>query len=172
MIRFEVFGKPLTAGSKKPFQVRRKDAGGNWIRTGQTIIVDDNPKTKFWKAAIQEAAGKAAGGEILVNVPILLTARFYFARPKSHYRAGGQQLIARAPIEHIQKPDLSKLLRALEDALKGVVYGDDCLIPRYGPDTGKYWTTGPERAVVEVAAIEPAASPIIEGDPRQTSLLI
>jgi crossover junction endodeoxyribonuclease RusA len=55
--------------------------------------------------------------------PILLEIGFRLPRPKGHYGVKG--LRPSAPPYPVTKPDLTKLLRALEDALKGLAWRDD-----------------------------------------------
>jgi Holliday junction resolvase RusA-like endonuclease len=52
---------------------------------------------------------------------------FHFLRPRSHYRTGRNAALLRgdAPAYPAGRPDLTKLVRAAEDALKGVVWADD-----------------------------------------------
>ena len=59
---------------------------------------------------------------------ITLSCVFVFARPKNHFRTNGQ-LKPSAP-KHCSGRigDISKLVRAVEDAMTGVVYNDDAQI--------------------------------------------
>ena len=52
---------------------------------------------------------------------------FIFIRPKGHFGTGRNEgkLKKTAPRFHTVKPDLSKIVRAAEDAMSGVVYIDD-----------------------------------------------
>ena len=59
---------------------------------------------------------------------ILLSVTFVFARPKSHFRANGE-LKPTAPRHCTGRiGDVSKLVRAVEDAMTGIVYNDDAQI--------------------------------------------
>ena len=55
---------------------------------------------------------------------------FRFRRPKSHFKSGKNFNVMKdtSPLCHTQKPDLTKLVRCLEDALSGVVWNDDCQV--------------------------------------------
>ena len=119
-IQFTVAGLPVPAGSKRGFVYKRKDgsAGVN--------LTDANKKTKPWQAAVAAAAQEAMQGNLLEG-PLVLTVNFDFHRPKSHLHRSGQ-LKARAPSSKSSKPDLSKLVRCIEDALIGIVYRDDAQI--------------------------------------------
>ena len=127
-IEFTISGKPAPAGSYRPVP----------IRGGGSRIIDTNPRTKPWQAKVQDRAmdymqenklDKIAGGVVVVS-------EFYFLRPKYHYHTGrkkGGCLKSDAPhnYEHIVRPDVSKLARAIEDAMTGVVYVDDSQIVRH-----------------------------------------
>lgn len=130
VLRFTVLGEPQPAGSKRAF-VNPK--------TGRAVITDDNRKAKPWQAEVRAAAGQVYGGELLRG-PITLTLVFYRQRPKSHYRTGRNAHLVRdsAPSAPITRPDTTKLIRGVEDALTGVIWADDAqvtdqrAIKRYG----------------------------------------
>lgn len=114
---FYVPGKPGTAGSKKAFPIRR---GGVFVRN---IIVDDSGAAgKAWRSSVQDRARGACGSPML-DCPIKLTTTFLVQRPKYHY--GKHGLKPNAPKYPTTKPDCTKMLRAVEDALKGIVWRDD-----------------------------------------------
>jgi Holliday junction resolvase RusA-like endonuclease len=104
---FTVYGTPVPQGSKRAFVNPH---------TGKAIIADANKKTKPWR---QEVAGAAAmhSPEQLCEGPVRLRLRFAMPRPKSVKPK-------KRPLPSV-KPDLSKLCRAIEDALTGVLYRDD-----------------------------------------------
>ena len=119
IINFFVPGVPKTAGSKKYV--------GHTKKTNKPIIVDDCEKGGDWRAAVQAFAMKAYRGPLLSRA-VYLQVSFYFSRPKGHYYTGKKTykiLHPSAPEHHIIKPDTTKLLRAVEDALKGVIWHDD-----------------------------------------------
>jgi len=120
MIRFDVPGRPQPRGSKRAFL----------LKTGRTIVTDDNPKSKSWMEVIQVTAlnamnedGRGTWRAKLLDGPIRLEVAFYFARPKGHF--GKRGLKPSAPVHHTTRPDTTKLLRGLEDALKGICWRDD-----------------------------------------------
>lgn len=125
--RFSFFvpGVPATAGSKKAF-VNRK--------TGRPMIVDDCKKGPSWRESVQVAAFKKLnplGEHPLIDEPIELNVVFFFTRPKGHLRTGEKhrgELKPNAPNWPTKPPDVTKLLRALEDALTGVVWRDDASV--------------------------------------------
>jgi Holliday junction resolvase RusA-like endonuclease len=120
MIRFFVPGKPQPAGSKKGFAIKR---GGQY--TGRVAVVDDNDKSRDWKAQVAWTARQARGTPM--EGPIELTLQFFMQRPKGHYNAKGL-LKPSAPRYPTTKPDATKLLRAVEDAMTGIVWRDDAQI--------------------------------------------
>lgn len=117
MIRFSVRGTPKPKGSKRAFVVRTK-AG-------------------LHRAALAESAGaplvewlervRSAAREVQPDAPLTgavrVDLRFLLARPKGH--TGARGLRPSAPHEHTGAPDLDKLVRAVLDALIGVLFVDD-----------------------------------------------
>ncbi len=144
-ITFQVYGKPATAGSKKAYAFKRKDGS-----LGANVTADD-PKALLWRNAVAVAAHEAYDGPLLTG-PIILEVRIEFPRPGVHFGKGrnADKLKPSAPRWHIQKPDLGKLVRAIEDALKGVLFRDDSQI--FHHVTGKCWG---ERYHTEVTLTEP-----------------
>jgi crossover junction endodeoxyribonuclease RusA len=120
-ITFTVPGIPQTAGSKRAF-VNPK--------TGRAIITDDNRKGKDWRACVQAKANEVYTEPTLLDGPLLLDVIFMFPRPRSHYGTGryANSLKHNAPMHHTKRPDATKLLRALEDALTGVIWRDDAQV--------------------------------------------
>jgi Holliday junction resolvase RusA-like endonuclease len=116
-IEFTVFGQPQTAGSKKGFyQPKLK----------RVIITDDNKKSRSWKEQVASAAHQAYAGPLLREA-LSMTLVFYRVRPKGHFKSDGTFSKA-ADCRPKTRPDLLKLTRAVEDALKGVIYVDDAQI--------------------------------------------
>ncbi len=166
MISFTVYGKPQSRGSKSPMTIRtadgylvyRKDKFGEMIldknrRPIPVIVMPDSAKgSKPWMAAVSAAAGEAMAGHDLIVDLVILSVSFHFRRPKSDYGTGRNagKLKKSAPAHHAKQPDLSKLVRGVEDALTGIVYRDDRQICRYG-EVEKRWTDAQERAVITVS---------------------
>jgi Holliday junction resolvase RusA-like endonuclease len=142
-VEFVVYGKPQQRGSK-----RALPAGGK--PGARPLIIDDNRKSGPWMLEVKEAAARAFSGELMMG-PVILACRFYFARPKSHYNKSG--VSTKAPVYHTQKPDLSKLTRCLEDALKSIIWRDDSQVFHYGTGHGKYWTDEQARVVVSITQL-------------------
>ena len=79
-------------------------------------------------AMVQDAARSALPADwVPRSEPIRLYIVFRLRRPKAHYTTRGA-VKSSAPAHPTVKPDLTKLLRAVEDALTGVVWRDDSQI--------------------------------------------
>lgn len=142
-VQLVVLGRPQPAGSKRAFKHRH---------TGRVMVVDDAKHSRPWKQQVGHEALAQLQGRPLLEGPLELTVTFVLARPRGHYRTGRNQHLLRgqAPRFPTVKPDATKLLRAVEDALTGIVWRDDAQIvdqhahKRYG---------SPERVEITVKAI-------------------
>lgn len=107
-------GVPRPQGSKNYYQ-------GRGIESSRYV--------KAWRSDVRSAAIEAWEGPPL-DEPVAMLCLFVFPRPKSHHVAGERTrpLKATAPTWMASQPDTSKVLRAVEDAIKGVVYTDDRLV--------------------------------------------
>lgn len=122
-ISFEVHGKASPSGSKKAFIHNR---------TGKVIVMDTAKNKDLWQNIVSMVARKAVSDQHWLQTcdAVNLCVTFLFKRPKSHFGSGKSAMILKntAPIWHTQKPDLTKLVRCLEDALTGVIWNDDCQV--------------------------------------------
>lgn len=110
---FFVDGRPATQGSKKAVAVG---------------VLRDSCKTlKPWRRKVALEA-RAAGwmGEGLA-VPFAVGLLFVRRRAKAHVQPDGR-FRAEAPAMPFTVPDMDKLIRAVLDALTGVVWDDDCRV--------------------------------------------
>lgn len=124
MIRLEVLGEPAPKGSGRAILIGGK---ARHVPSGSNTNRD---KLKAFDVAVREAVREALGEVAtppLLGKPVHLEVTFRMKRPTGHYGTGRHagQLKANAPKYPTTKPDSSKLLRAIEDTLKGIVYGDD-----------------------------------------------
>lgn len=119
MITFFIPGVPAPGGSKTGFP----------LKSGRVIMAPACKRTKPWMAVCAVVARQAMqdGRHELLTGPLRLDVDFFLPRIKGHYRANGA-LKPNAPIWHTVKPDRTKLLRALEDALTGIVWRDDSAV--------------------------------------------
>ncbi len=95
------------------------------------VVLDDNEKSAGWKErvalAAAEAKRKAGCADVLWDGALELSVKVYRARPKGHLRTNGE-VREKAPKYPTTKPDTTKLVRGLEDALTGVLWQDDAQV--------------------------------------------
>lgn len=148
-ITFWTSGTPRPAGSKRAFAIKR---GG--VPTGQVAVVDTSGvKGKTWRGDLRDAAKTAHQGRPLEG-PLKLCVVFHLQRPKSHYCGGffERGLKLNMSTYHAQRPDTTKLLRAVEDALTGILWRDDAQIAVQ--TAKKVWSTGTPGCQVTVGEVE------------------
>lgn len=115
-IYFTVPGTPAPQGSKRPIG----------FRGGRHLMIESNPATRPWRALVSDCAAVyrnerlQEGLTLPLDGPLGARFVFRFARPASIKPA-------RRPHPHT-KPDLSKLVRAVEDSLTGIIIRDDARI--------------------------------------------
>lgn len=157
-LSFTVLGRPQPAGSKRAY-VHPK--------TGRAIVTDASPRSKPWKQEVAAAAREAVCrefGEVErppFQGPVELTVTFFRQRPKGHFGSGRNAGVVKqgADAFPVSKPDATKLLRGVEDALTSVVWRDDAQVvdqhvfKRFG---------APERAEVVVRALPASVGEIKE----------
>lgn len=111
--RFVALGKARPQGSKRSFVSKK---------TGRAVMLEDAGDVYDWRRVVAWSATQqipSADRNPLIEGPCRLDLTIYRPRPKSTKRS------VRWPWT---KPDTSKLLRAIEDALTSVLYRDDALI--------------------------------------------
>ena len=154
-LRFFVPGVPKPAGSKRVFPGK----------SGKFIVTDASGKPgKDWKDSVRMEALRAAEtqwGPGNVGAPLFLTVEFVMKRPESHYgcRRGVVYVKDKAPFWHTSRPDSTKLLRAVEDALTGVLWEDDALIAKQCV-TKRYSANYREHGAVISVETMPNAPPV------------
>ncbi len=164
MIVFFVQGIAKTKGSKRAVPIYRGKRGQPREFTGKAVVLDDNrPALKDWEAHVRYQAMQAMTGRSMLDEPLELSLRFRLLKPKNRPK--------RLRTWPDKAPDLDKLIRAVKDALRAVVYRDDALVCRYGP-TDKDWGDPPGvlvmvRSLREMCltenAFETASSPHTSG---------
>ncbi len=132
MITFTVYGKQIPQGSKRTVPIYRD---GKPVMIGDrtlTRVAPDNPGLPGWRQEIAHVARRAYDGESL-DGPISLTVCIVRPRPKGHFGSGRNagKLKESAPHFPTTRPDSLKLVRAVEDAITGVLYLDDAQIVRH-----------------------------------------
>jgi Holliday junction resolvase RusA-like endonuclease len=107
-VSFTVYGTARPKGSHRPFL---------HPRTKQIILRPASQGLKAWEESIRHEAQRHAEQGVFFGGPVKLLATFVFARPKS---------VSAKKREHMTvAPDLSKLIRGIEDALTGLLWRDD-----------------------------------------------
>lgn len=129
VIFFRVAGVPATKGSLRPIRTRE----------GKTRLIPQLKRSKPWQDAVAWAAKAAMQSREPYAGPVLVAARFIFARPKKTNLA-------------VPAPDLDKLLRAVFDAMTGIAYNDDRQVATL-VGTGKQWADGGEEPGVEIVVM-------------------
>lgn len=98
-----VAGQPAPQGSKR--------------HVGNGQMVESSKAVGDWRSVVAWSAAQAYAAEP-IDGPVVLVVEFVLPRPKSLPRT-------RATPPHTKRPDVDKLLRAIGDALSGVVWIDD-----------------------------------------------
>lgn len=130
---FDVYvkGTPIQQGSMKAFPIRRSNGslGVSMIhnKAGPLTAWREQIRVEFIKKYPELSKALTEGGYFKQYSPIHVTAIFYLKKPKS----------SKLPDPTNKKADLDKLLRAIHDAMSGLVYFDDCQIIEI--DTTKEW---------------------------------
>ena len=105
MVLFTVFGQAQPQGSTRAF-----------VRNGRPIITTTNKNLHQWRDLVAATAQTHAQ---MFDGPVTLMLLFKLPRPKT---------LPKKILHHIKKPDLDKLVRAMCDALTGVMWHDDSQI--------------------------------------------
>lgn len=129
-ISFVAYGIPQPKGSTRAF-----------VKKGRVITTSDNPKLKDWHKIVAFMA-QTNRPEKLIQGAVSVKLKFYFLRPAS--------VSEKKRPYHTVKPDIDKLTRAVLDALKGTIYGDDSQVVKL--DLGKEYGD-PPRVEVEVGEV-------------------
>lgn len=153
-VSFTVYGEAAPAGSKTV----------GFSKDGRHFVRDSSGRAgERWRWAVQQEAGIAMRDRppFQRGVALSLVVQFNVVRPKSHF--GKRGLLPSARAYPTIKPDCSKFVRAVEDAMTGIVYADDaqivsqCVDKRYA-DKASCEITVAELQPVPVAEQAPAAS--------------
>ena len=127
-------GHPRPGGSKTAFRTPK----------GRKVVKEAGKHTPAWRSQVADLAAGAWEGPPVRDRPLSLSLEFVLPRPKKHFRTGQKAHLLRddAPTFHCSKPDLTKLVRAVEDSLTGIVWHDDAQVvvqsamKRYGDAPG------------------------------------
>jgi crossover junction endodeoxyribonuclease RusA len=151
VIAFTVIGHAQPQGSTKAFNVPGKR---------YPVVTSDNPNLKDWRTLVAYAAQQqAAGGPLSGGVRVMLD--FALQRPKS---------LPKRTSQHLKKPDIDKLARAVLDALTGILYHDDSEVVRL--DVTKRYAAPTEAPSVRITIMGAGLAPLAHPSaPREVGLL-
>lgn len=141
LLRLWVPGTPCPQGSKT--LVRSK--------SNHSYMIESNAnKLRKWRRAVAEFAAHEWHHGPPIEGPVVLSVVFFFIRPKSHYLKSGA-VTKRAPTHKVGKPDMSKLIRPIEDSLTdAMVWGDDSQVVGYFEPTHKEYSKDTEGVSIRV----------------------
>lgn len=122
-ITFRIYGDAKPAGSKTPC----KPIMGKSGKMFTPLRDSSGAKGKAWRQDVAAAATKAMKGREIINGPVRVWATFYRARPRGHFNAKGL-VKPSAPLYPLSAPDTTKMFRAVEDSMKGIVWRDDAQV--------------------------------------------
>ena len=139
-LSFSVLGRPQPKGSTRAFVPK------GWARP---IVTSDNKGVKAWEQAVRYEAQRAAQGTFFSG-PVALILSFDLPRPAS---------LPKRVTEHITRPDLDKLTRAVGDALTGVLWRDDSQVVCLDAEKHYAGVACGVRITVQAMAVETEARP-------------
>ena len=128
-----VLGEPIAQGRPR------------FSRQGGFVKAYDPPRSRDYKQYIKLVAREDAP-EVPVTGAVQLSLKIYRAIPKSMSKCKREAAIA-GRLRPTTKPDVSNILKGVEDALKGLWYADDSQMVGYGV-LGKWYA---ERPRIEIA---------------------
>ncbi len=131
-IVFTVHGEPIPQGSAKAFV---------HPHTHRAIVTNDNPRTRPWRALVDDAARQVVNEPL--TGPVAVRVRFTLARPKSRPKRDTYP---------DRRPDLDKLARAILDGITGCVVVDDAQVVKL--DCEKNYVGHPHALAAPGAVIE------------------
>jgi crossover junction endodeoxyribonuclease RusA len=110
---FTVQGRAVPQGSLRAMK----------LKTG-AVVTPQEPKVLKWRSDVRAGLYAREGAMQPTAEAFHVEMTFCFRRPNNHHTSKGN-LTTRAPRYHMQHPDVDKLIRAVLDALTGVVWHDD-----------------------------------------------
>lgn len=140
-VTFTVLGKPQPGGSKRAVP----------IPGGRVTVIDANRKVRPWRDSVAAAAQEAMDGRPPLAGPLALGLTFFIQRPQSHYTKAQHKISRAAPRRPITRPDLTKYIRAVEDACTSILWRDDAQVVT---QVCRKCYGSPERCEVRVQMVE------------------
>ena len=140
VLNFTVLGHPQPGGSKRAVP----------IPGGKVRVIDANRKVRPWRDSVAAAAQEAMGDREPLAGPLALGLTFYIQRPQGHYTKVAQKISRSAPRRPVTRPDLTKYIRAVEDACTSILWRDDSQVVT---QVARKFYGHPERCEVVVQTI-------------------
>lgn len=178
-ISFFVEGEPRPGGSKTVIHFRGKNGDLKVRMVHSARFGRDIPSPVFsiidaadngdWKKAVAAAGTVAMGGMKPWAGALKFTMRFDVERPGYQYQGGNKDRPVRdeyAEAYPIIAPDTTKLVRAAEDALTGIVWTDDAIVVDQHASKGYARRGHPIGLFVSVAMLEPASAQLFGTPPE------
>lgn len=141
VIEFSVRGAPVQQGSKTGRIIGKGKQARVILIENANKANKSHPSGRLdrWRERIAKVAAyqMQETGTELMDRSVELSCEFVLPRSPSHYTKASKRLTTSAPSDPMF-PDLSKLVRAVEDAMTGIVYRDDGLIVQYGTMRKRY----------------------------------
>lgn len=102
-IQFTIYGRAVPQGRPRAY------------RRGNFIGMYDPKESKAWKQEVRWQALQHKSLKLFTGA-IIFEVHFWLPKPKS---------LPKKIVHHTKKPDLDNLVKAIKDALKGIIYRDD-----------------------------------------------
>ena len=115
MVRFEVPGEPRGKGRPRI------------ARAGRFARLYPDEKTESYEALVRLAFKQAAPGFVPLDGPVALSLIAFCGIPKSASKRKTAAMLA-GELRPTRKPDLSNVVKVVEDGMNSVVFRDDALI--------------------------------------------
>ena len=152
--RAVVLGEPVAQGRPR------------FSRQGGFVKAYDPAKSRDYKQYVRLVASEDAP-ETPVTGAVVLSLKIYRAVPKSMSKRKREAALA-GKLRPTTRPDVSNVLKGVEDALKGLWYADDSQIVGYGT-LGKWYDKQP-RIEIAMQEIEEVQHGEMQGMRQRNSL--
>lgn len=140
IIRFTIPGAAIPKGRARTYAETTKEGYVAFI-DGKPVMKTKTPsKTRDWEHFISLIARQAAVRHgvrqpMPAGTPVVLGCLFYLPIPASWSKAKRQQARS-GELRHTSRPDLSNLIKSIEDGAEGVLWENDSQIDCYGTVDG------------------------------------
>lgn len=118
---------------------------------GGRAVMTAHPKQQDAQRALSAVLVENFRG-LPADGPVRVSFEFVFPIAKSWPKARKARALKGVEL-HTGRPDLSRLVAHVEDAMSGVVFLDDCQIAGYGPTGKRYGERPGTRIVVEALEV-------------------